>query len=106
MKKKMTGGGQGKSLEQSRNDRKYLQRMLLLKDAFSVVNMSRFLYNWSPAGFLYGPAQYSWTELPIDLAETIDLLCKVSILYMPLTPNPLFILFKDIHIYIYIYIYI
>lgn len=42
---------------------------------FSQHNFRRFVYNTlNPASWVYGPAPYIWTEMPIDLGQTLELL--------------------------------
>jgi aarF domain-containing kinase len=41
-------------------------------------NALRFLYNNSILGWIYGSVPYEWTEVPIDIGSTIELLSRIQ----------------------------
>ena len=57
--------------------RKYWESYTLLSDVFLSYNPARLLYNLSPARILFGPIEYQWTVLPVNMGDTLRLLCDV-----------------------------
>ena len=66
-----------KSVEEEKAKRAKTVQLLLLKDIYET-NALRFIYNISPLRLLYGPKSYEWTEPPIDLGVTLELLAKIQ----------------------------
>lgn len=66
-----------KSIEQAKVDRQHLKRMLLINDITKFSNIWKLMFNYSLAGWIYGPYELDWTELPVDLGATIELLCHI-----------------------------
>jgi aarF domain-containing kinase len=64
------------SIEQSRKNTQKLKQILFWKDCLAIENIKAFAYNWT-GGWIYGPVKYNFTELAIDLGETLELLCLV-----------------------------
>ena len=69
--------GTMQTLEESSSERWRLESAVWLSDTFLTANPLRFLFNISPLRLITGPMKYWTTELPIDLGETIKLLCQV-----------------------------
>jgi aarF domain-containing kinase len=66
-----------KTIEEEKSERYYTQWAVFLSDVYNK-NALRFLYNISPLSLLYGYVEYEWTELPIDLGHTLDMLAKIQ----------------------------
>lgn len=64
--KVIDGSYQLKTIEQEEANRKAIQNYLFFNDII-VHNSWRFAYNFSVFRLLWGPAEYQWTEQPIDL---------------------------------------
>ena len=65
-----------KSIAEMKQERVTMERGLLLKDLTDPSNISTFLFN-NTLGWIYGFKEYHWSEVPIDLGQTLELLCNV-----------------------------
>lgn len=65
------------NLDQAQAERKHLERMLWYRDLLNPNNMWKMCYNISIFRLMYGAAEYEWTELPVDLASTFNVLSQV-----------------------------
>ena len=68
------GGGQERSLQEEADRMRRAAAVLRARDA--AVNSLKLAYNWT-LGFGLRNYEYSHTELPLNLAAVIDLLCRV-----------------------------
>lgn len=66
-----------KSIEESKAEKAYIDRMLMIKDITNLNNIARFFYNYSPLAWWYGPASYEHTERSVDLGNLVELLARV-----------------------------
>lgn len=65
------------TIEEGIKQRKELENRVWIYDNFLTANPLRLLYNYSPLRLILGPVNYYKTELPIDLAGTLKLICDV-----------------------------
>jgi hypothetical protein len=66
-----------KSIEETRREQDAIRWVLFLKDLTNVHNIGRFMYNYSPLGWIFGSFPYDRTKAPIDLGHTLELLAFV-----------------------------
>jgi hypothetical protein len=65
------------TIEDAVKKREVLERRVWFYDNFLTGNPLRFVYNYSLLRMFTGPFEYYKTELPIDLAVTLKLICDV-----------------------------
>jgi aarF domain-containing kinase len=66
-----------KDIEEEKKSQQKTRVLLALKDIYNT-NGLRFLYNYSPLRALYGPKEYVWTDVPVDLAPILEKLSTVQ----------------------------
>lgn len=66
-----------KTIEEEKAFREKTAWLLFLNDLWTK-NLWRGLFNCSPARLIYGPVPFEWTEQPIDLGYTLELLSQVQ----------------------------
>ena len=67
-----------KTLEQSRQDRAWLQWYCAVNDyLLNPSNLWKLCYNYSALRLMYGPYELERTEPAVDLSSILELLCKV-----------------------------
>jgi hypothetical protein len=72
-----SGAYQFSSLEEAKRRNFLLRLWAFIKDLFLSYNPLRFVWNVSPLRVVIGPAHYKWTQLPVDLAEVLEILARV-----------------------------
>lgn len=66
------------SIASARVQHQRTKLLITLNDILFSLNIPRLAYNLSPLRLIFGPVQYSWTETPIDLGQTMELLAQLQ----------------------------